>query len=490
MPGQGRVVTLDSENLLAGLPIQGNTTLKITHDIDLRGKSVNIPAGCTLEFVGGSIGNGTLVGREIYVKFKQTVPAFKDVMLKGTFRSAEFPINAYDCKELDYFYSFLQAFSGTDLYLAGDYSVTGYSGTLDGTMPESLVIDGRSHRMTLYSFGAHKVKKCDIKDITISCSNNITPQSKWKNDSFHFGIVGDYETSTIRLNNVTFAKECKGVYFRGFDDARIVNCYEDGSYFFMYDCNNVCFCGNRIVNATNGYYSIGRQKPEGLVRIENNEFRNISGGCVILTGGVKYNVSIVNNNLERVGGGGATKACVNIHPSGKILVSNNKILANKGAATFDIDAAREDMFSTETVVTVERNLIENVAGDVTVHSMALVGLGKLYFRNNTVKDQCLYFWDTPYMKFEHNTISYTQGFDANTNIGKMSSHPLTEKIEYRHYYRNNLFNIPYAKGYVKFEYLSKAKVHITGKGNTYSKPVSFVDQYKKFEATGDIKIYK
>ena len=486
-----RVLSINEGQFFANQVTRENTEYEVEGDFDLEGGIVAIPEGCTLIFKGGSVSNGTLLGNKTLIVREQDEPVFKDVMLKGTFRSSgEFSINAYSSNKLDYFYSFIQAFSGTPLYLSDDYSVTEYEGISDGAMPQSIEIDGRGHKLTLYSLGAYKVLQCKMKNITIECRNNITPRNNWKQDSFTFGIVGSFEKSSLELNNVTFTKECGFAYFRGFKKLEISQCKEDGSYFFIYDCNDVSFHHNIIVNAPMGYYSIGKMTEAGKVKIYNNQFNNINAGGIILTGGLKYNVDISNNVLDQVGSGGATNACINIHPRGTINVSNNMIVANKGAVTLDIDAAKEVFYSNETSVVVDNNIIENVAGDLSLHCLALVGLAQLYVRNNTIKDQVFYFWDTPYMEFCGNTMAYSKGFDKSISIGKMSTHKVTEQMVYQHIFKDNVFDIPYANSYVTFQYLSKAKVRIIGANNTYSKPVNFIDQYKRFEASGDIRIYK
>ena len=482
--------------LLAGCAVatpfglmQENTTYIIQRDYDLGGKVIKIPKGCKLKFKGGSFRNGTLIGDSTSVFLKQSSPAFENVSLEGSFNAKSFSINAFCSNKLDYFYGFIQAFSGTKLYLTEDYSVMEYLGILDGTKPLNIEIDGNGHKMALYSFGAYNINYCCLKDITIECVTNINPPSKWKNDKFNFGIVGK-KGSSLYLNNVTFTKECGAVYIRGFDKLEISKCNEIGSYFFIYDCNNVDFYNNTITDAGGGYYSIGKQLETGRIYIHNNKFHNIGGGCVILSGGLKYNVCINNNILDNVGCGSAMQSCINIHPRGAINVSNNRIIANQGARTIDIDAAISEYYSDETTVFVENNEIENVEGDSSLHSMALVGLGKLYFRNNTIKDQSFYFWDTPYMEFEGNKVSFSKGFDVSTTIGKMSTHETTENKHYNHIYKNNVFDIPYAKSYVKIEYNSKAAVKIEGVENVYTKRIDFVDLNRHFDAKGDIKLYK
>ena len=468
---------------------QENKIYVIRQDWDLKGNTVHLPIGCTLKFKGGSISNGTLIGNGTVVKMERNGQLFNDVILKGSFTAKSFPINAYNTNKLDYLYSFLQAFSGTDLYLTDDYSVTEYLRVVDGTTPERLSIDGKGHKLTLYSFGAYKVKLCSIKNITIECRNNIEPKNKWKSDKFAFGVVGSFDNSTLVLSNVTITKETSFAYIRGFKSLDISECKEDGSYFFVYDCNNVSFHNNCIENAANGYYSIGRMTESGQVKIYDNTLKNISGGGVILSGGLKYNVTISNNTLDHVGGGNAMKSCINIHPRGTILVCKNKIVVNKGASSLDIDAARDEFYDDATTVTVKNNEIESAADDATLNGMALVGLAKLYFKNNKIIDQRFSFWDTPYMEFTGNTVEFSRGFEKSTEIGTMSTHETTETKDYNHIFRNNVFNIPYTKGTVHFRYQSKVPVKVIGEGNIYSEPVEFVDQNQNFKASGDIKIY-
>lgn len=340
--------------LLAGCAVatpfglmQENTTYIIQRDYDLGGKVIKIPKGCKLKFKGGSFRNGTLIGDSTSVFLKQSSPAFENVLLEGSFNAKSFSINAFCSNKLDYFYGFIQAFSGTKLYLTEDYSVMEYMGILDGTKPLNIEIDGNSHKMALYSFGAYNINYCCLKNITIECVTNINPPSKWKNDKFNFGIVGK-KGSSLYLNNVTFTKECGAVYIRGFDKLDIFKCNEIGSYFFIYDCNNVDFYNNTITDAGGGYYSIGKQLETGRIYIHNNKFHNIGGGCVILSGGLKYNVFISNNILDNVGSGSAMQSCLNIHPKGTIKIRNNQIIANQGARTIDIDAARTEYYSDET----------------------------------------------------------------------------------------------------------------------------------------------
>ena len=63
-----------------------NTKYVIKHNFDLGGGSVTIPEGCLLEFDGGSISNGTLVGQNTILIYNQELDTiFHTVTRQGTF---------------------------------------------------------------------------------------------------------------------------------------------------------------------------------------------------------------------------------------------------------------------------------------------------------------------------------------------------------------------------------------------------------------------
>ena len=64
--------------------VSPNTTYVIRYDFDLGGGTLTVPEGCTLDFQGGSIRNGTLVGLDTRLTFN--APFLYGVRLSGTFR--------------------------------------------------------------------------------------------------------------------------------------------------------------------------------------------------------------------------------------------------------------------------------------------------------------------------------------------------------------------------------------------------------------------
>ena len=64
--GMGRVIL--RKNMVEGVNVltqsmvnQANTIYEIRYDFDLNGNEIIVPAGCTLDFQGGSFSNGTIV---------------------------------------------------------------------------------------------------------------------------------------------------------------------------------------------------------------------------------------------------------------------------------------------------------------------------------------------------------------------------------------------------------------------------------------------
>ena len=93
-----QISNVESEHLDFSLP---NTIYNISDHLDLRGKTINVASRCCLNFVGGSISNGTLIGNEtgIYAPFGKIFSS--DLVLKGTFKSDKIPVSWWVSDELN-----------------------------------------------------------------------------------------------------------------------------------------------------------------------------------------------------------------------------------------------------------------------------------------------------------------------------------------------------------------------------------------------------
>ena len=68
-----------------------NTIYEIRYDFDLNGETINVPENCTLKFEGGSIGNGTINGRGIYIQ-ASLMYVLHNVELTGSVYNTEYPV--------------------------------------------------------------------------------------------------------------------------------------------------------------------------------------------------------------------------------------------------------------------------------------------------------------------------------------------------------------------------------------------------------------
>lgn len=90
--GMGRII-LRRNKLFAEQLTQENTIYEIRYDFDLEDTAVIIPANCVLEFDGGSLSNGTLIGNELL--FTGNYEKKINVILSGTNKTKNFIVTNY-----------------------------------------------------------------------------------------------------------------------------------------------------------------------------------------------------------------------------------------------------------------------------------------------------------------------------------------------------------------------------------------------------------
>lgn len=76
------VVTLSESRSFAAQVKAEDTIYVVKYDFDLEGESVTLPKGCTLEFKGGSLKNGVLVGQDSVIHADRRI--FHGVSVRGT----------------------------------------------------------------------------------------------------------------------------------------------------------------------------------------------------------------------------------------------------------------------------------------------------------------------------------------------------------------------------------------------------------------------
>lgn len=412
-----------------------DTVYEIRYDFDLNNQEISIGEKCILIFNGGSLSNGTLLGNNTFVKYNQTYPLFVEIKLLGTFKSYEFIINLLSTNKVDYFYALLTAFSGTKLILNDDYSVADYSKKISVATPRILELDGKGFTLDLYSLNIKDGILYDIKDITINSTHNI--EASWKRDNFNAGFIGTIN-SKLRFYNVVFTAETDHVYLRTFKNVDISNCIEKGFYFYLYDIDNVDFYNNTITDGKGAYMHIGTQSDIGHINIHNNYFKNLDSFGAIMSGGLKYNISIINNIFYAVGSGAALNSVINVHPKGTVTIKNNYITPNANASTLDIDAARDNMYDDNTRVSIEGNIFSKSCNFTEANNIALVGLGNLYLRNNSIEDHVLSLWNTTNAEIISNNIIFNKYVKVFADISRTFANKKYKYLIINNFFKNSI----------------------------------------------------
>lgn len=78
-----------------------NTRYIIQYDYDLDGETIEVPAGCTLDFQGGSLGNGTLSGNHAYIQGGNPGIFKSNLLISGTFDNAEIDLSYFQAIGVD-----------------------------------------------------------------------------------------------------------------------------------------------------------------------------------------------------------------------------------------------------------------------------------------------------------------------------------------------------------------------------------------------------
>lgn len=133
--------------------VNSNIIYVIVSDIDLQGETLTIPAGCTLDFQGGSIINGTIIGNNTKIKAGLQKIFNNDIILTGTWNVTEsfvewagcYPNNTQSVDFKTAYYvikpisKIVQLNSGTYYSNAGEISVNSIRGVNDLSITSSII---------------------------------------------------------------------------------------------------------------------------------------------------------------------------------------------------------------------------------------------------------------------------------------------------------------------------------------------------------------
>ena len=327
---------------------KSNVIYKIVNDIDLGNAVLTIPTGCTLDFAGGSIINGELVGTNTKI-ISGLQKIFSSIVISGTWDNDNSYLEWFDLINSKYPINEALKLSNNLRLLKNTYSVTTIS------IPESVCIQGESTTESIINI-----------DNTIDIdNNNIILKTFSINPSDTF--VGD---SLIKVHSSYYCVfEKLNMGSTKVDTAMIFDGTDNSYYHTITNCNissfniGIKFMGHANANSVlyNNFYlvktNIVIDSCNGL-RIIGNTFQDFkTKGIDILysTGSRPVGNSISSNYFE----GDKTVATCDIDFNNTAEAVDNMIIGNHHTYMASNKPHILNMVGPNTIIDSTRSTIRN-----------------------------------------------------------------------------------------------------------------------------------
>lgn len=213
-----------------------NNVYQIRYDFDLNGATINLPANSVLQFVGGSIKNGTIIGQN--TKIRTDKIAFKsNIKLKGSFigdvRTSWFEIDSTDCTDtLD---SIFNVFKGYNIIIdEGIYNISTKNLPREDIPTQYSIFILNSNTNVILN-GTIKLLSNDLTNYQIFRLYNIDNVIISGNGS----IVGDVETHTGTTGEWGHGISISSSRHITVKDISISKCWGDGITIASYSEDNL-----------------------------------------------------------------------------------------------------------------------------------------------------------------------------------------------------------------------------------------------------------
>ena len=309
--GISKITIKDNKSLTSQI-VTANATYIIKDHINLHGETIQLPEGCILRFDGGSLNNGTLIGRRTKIENKRGV-IFNRIKLKGHFSGSVYLSWFKQNKDDTDNFASLLVFD--KCHLDRDAQVRGVM----FSSSKNITIDGHNNRIVLKSLEKGNVflfqeGVVNISNLTIDCNhlaydgeftlmkisslNDVTVETlKIQNYGNHLsGIVSSsflgLSIKSVKENSVTI-KNCAfedcvvtgdGKEITGMGANYPLNIYSYGSEAFGYIEVSNCFFKNIYTIDKNGNYTIDDGsalyiqgvRKQGDIHIKDCKFENVS----------------------------------------------------------------------------------------------------------------------------------------------------------------------------------------------------------------------
>lgn len=336
--GMSRVVlkknTINGVNTLTQDMIsKPNTIYEIRYNFDLKGQKIIIPSNCILDFKGGLLCNGELLGNATEI-IADKVNIFKSIFIRGDWKVDIIYSNWFDFSQVkeydnsnnfnnisnllsDNIHNTLYISEGT-YYTQPDYgTVVEYHG---GFTPYVILLKSNT---TVYNTATIKLLKSSVKYDDYVIIGATSEDRKCSNIEIIGGnLIGNlqYFNATELYEGETTREWGFGIYMRGVDDVlikdvKISYCIGDGMAFSWYYYGS--YSDQEMVN---GYHSNRVSIQNCISSYNRRQGLSIIDGC--------HNFQITNCTFEKTGKYLYTSpgAGIDIEPNFNSAVSDNIVI--------------------------------------------------------------------------------------------------------------------------------------------------------------------
>ena len=298
------------KNILTQDMISSNNTIYIIqYDYDLNGQEITIPENCVLQFEGGSLSNGTLIGTISDIKSKSKTILFSNIVIKGTWKVENIFSNWFDFKH-DYNVNDNQNFDNLIALTSEDYQGVIYISEGDYYIEPNLNKNWKGHVITpnsntiIYLNGHIIIKPTSLTNYSIVVLRNV-------HNVFIKGygtITGDIETHTGASGEWGYGLEFDAAINCGVEGITIEKCWGDGIYLGAHEDNYVSYISrniiiNNVILDSNRRQGISICSVDGLV---------LSNSKIINTGTIEVISPGANIDIEKDLGDRAYLGNINI----------------------------------------------------------------------------------------------------------------------------------------------------------------------------------
>lgn len=467
------------ESALALKMTKANIIYKITRYYDLGHGTLTIPAGCTLDFQGGSLNNGVVIGNNTRV-----LQQFKgNAQLKGSFNSNEVYVTQQNIQNV------IGIFDCNKFILTSDITLTE---GLNITTNFNIIIDGNNTTLKvpyINLISNNTEARLCITDTNIS----ITGNTLYESDSVGFAAIGFAQSELYNsFIEDSYANQHSTLYLRGSNviiDTLSVSSTSQNNRVLLYSAPDVILKNSKFNNLRMVSY-IGVTSESNYCIIDNNILIDCLGG-VILSGGIKYNITISNNKLYNCGSGGAEQAAINVHGGDGTIIIDNNIVQESNGVFLDLDSSVSEAVSGNGLFYVTNNIFETDTVKNN-NSVLLYYLPKCFVSGNRMKISSIGYRNSN-INFSNNMFEFYESNRTNT---------FTVAGEYTITYFQNLFIPQFGESVTNFVLdnsltVDNTKLNLTIFGNTIANPsitqFSYLKRYESalrvFNVLADIGVY-